>query len=218
MNAQPSVALIIEAVSEATGVRVGEITSARRSEPLWTARRAVYLLAAEMTDLSFPRIAHAIGERDHTTVLSGKKKAEQLYAEVEAFRDLVDGVRLAVQALMLTDAALQRVDPDPTAVAHELIDRPHIAGWLRVSARDTKAMALRLVALEAVAGRTVRLLRLVDTICTGDIGVVRRAELARETTALIQALAAELTDLNIREPKDGKEEQDRSDEHPRAAE
>lgn len=217
MMAQPSVSLVVEAAAAATGLRTRDVIGHRRTEEFVRARKIAYLLAVDMTGLSFPAIGRVMG-RDPTTVMSGEASARELYATDAIFRELVNGARMGIERVVATDAAALLADPDPIAVATEIARKPHIAAMLRVSARDTQAMALRLLALEATAAKAQRLLRLIDEICTGDIGPVRRRDLARETKGLIATLAAELTDLDIKETDDGKEEQNRSGEHPRAAE
>lgn len=69
---------IVREVAEAHGVTIEEIVSMRRRQPLCDARNEVYWRLRTETTWSFPRIGQFLGDRDHTTVMSGAKKHQRL--------------------------------------------------------------------------------------------------------------------------------------------
>ncbi len=69
---------IAEAVAAVYMIGVADITGRERTKAVAEARLAVYVIARRCTRLSFPEIGTALGGRDHTTVMSGLKSAEQL--------------------------------------------------------------------------------------------------------------------------------------------
>jgi hypothetical protein len=194
----PSIRLIVACAAVATGTSERIIMSDRRDEEAMVGRRVVYLLAVELTELSDGNIAHRLG-RDRSTVKKVQKHAAELYATDDEFRTYVDITRAAVLKVASTPEAAQFADPDPSMIALAIKARPAAATMLRVSATDTQAMAYRLLALEEAAGRTVTLLRLIDELCAGTPGEVRRRSLARAIRPLIFKLGDRLKDLNIKE-------------------
>jgi chromosomal replication initiator protein len=72
---------IMEAVSEYFGVSVDDLRGQSRSRVLVNARQVAMYLCRELTDMSLPRIGHAFGGRDHTTVMHADRKIRQLMAE-----------------------------------------------------------------------------------------------------------------------------------------
>ena len=63
------------------GVTVDDLCGPSRSRVLVTARQIAMYLCRELTDLSLPKIGHAFGGRDHTTVMHADRKIRQLMAE-----------------------------------------------------------------------------------------------------------------------------------------
>jgi chromosomal replication initiator protein len=72
---------IMDAVSEYFGVSVDDLRGQSRSRVLVQARQIAMYLCRELTDLSLPRIGHAFGGRDHTTVMHADRKIRQLMSE-----------------------------------------------------------------------------------------------------------------------------------------
>lgn len=73
-----TVGSIQKAVSDYFGLRVSELTSKRRSRSIARPRQIAMALARELTNLSFPEIGAAFGDRDHTTVLYACRRVEEL--------------------------------------------------------------------------------------------------------------------------------------------
>ena len=70
---------VLGAVAEVFGVPVGTILSPRRSAPVAAARQAVYYVLREALNWTLGEIGHFL-KRDHSTVLSGLRKAGQRLA------------------------------------------------------------------------------------------------------------------------------------------
>lgn len=71
------------------------IKSDSRSAPIARARFAVYWSAHHGSGLPAARVARLLGDRDHTTILHGLRRADQLRASDPAFRALSDRLRAA---------------------------------------------------------------------------------------------------------------------------
>ncbi len=84
---------ILALVSRHTGLAVVAIVSPRRHDELIRARYAVYHLACELTSSSLTAIGKRIGGRDHTTIMSGLKRAEYMLATDPEFRAMVDHIK-----------------------------------------------------------------------------------------------------------------------------
>lgn len=99
----PSVASCIEAVCTqfATGciiVTRDDIMSKRRSRHVSRARMMTCWVARYATPLSLPQIGNILGGLDHTSVIHGIKRIDELRAKLPFIRDV-------------SDAALARVKP-----------------------------------------------------------------------------------------------------------
>ena len=88
-----TIASIIEAVSARLGLAVREITSPRRARALSRARQILAYLSHEHAGFSLPAIGHALGDRDHTTILYQVRKARSLLTREPAFADIIRSVR-----------------------------------------------------------------------------------------------------------------------------
>lgn len=62
------------------GVSVADLESKAQHQPLVTFRQIAMYLAREMTDFSWTLIGWSLGNRHHTTILSGAKKIKKLLA------------------------------------------------------------------------------------------------------------------------------------------
>lgn len=116
--------MIIEAVCATTGFARLDIVSDRRSAELAAARYSVFWLACKLTTLSATTVGRLVGDRDHSTVLVGLRRAEELRASDPAFRAATD-------ALLHTHLALERVGilrlaetADPLTTARRVLAAP----------------------------------------------------------------------------------------------
>ena len=64
-----SIAAIITAVCAESGISEPDLVSPRRAADTVRARHVAMYLARHMTGASFPQIAAAFGDRDHTSVI-----------------------------------------------------------------------------------------------------------------------------------------------------
>jgi len=74
----PSLAIIIDAVAKRFGVTPLDIKSDRRPRNLVVPRQTFMYLARRLTIKSLPQIGLYIGGRDHTTIMHGVARIEQL--------------------------------------------------------------------------------------------------------------------------------------------
>ena len=78
---------ILDATAELFAFSVDQITGGSRRRPLVDARQIAMYITRNMTDLSYPEIGRAFGNRDHTTVIHAVRKIERHMAER---RDIFD--------------------------------------------------------------------------------------------------------------------------------
>lgn len=81
--------LIVRA-AEHYGLSPKAVLANRRQTSIVRARWAVAWAAQHATEYSYPRIGRALGGRDHTTVMHGVRRAEEIRARDSAFRALTD--------------------------------------------------------------------------------------------------------------------------------
>ena len=86
------------AVAEYYNLRQSDLLSARRSRAVARPRQVAMWLSKQLTTKSFPEIGRKFGGRDHTTVIHGVRKIEELregdsvfLEEVERLRRLLGG-------------------------------------------------------------------------------------------------------------------------------
>jgi chromosomal replication initiator protein len=89
---------IQKAVVEHYGIRMADMTSARRSRAVARPRQMAMYLAKQLTPRSLPEIGKKFGGRDHTTVMHAVRQIEKLTAEDRAIADDLDSLRRKLQA------------------------------------------------------------------------------------------------------------------------
>jgi len=87
---QVTIELILDTVAEAYRVEPSELRSQKRSQDLALPRHIAMYLAHELTQMSFPRIGTAFGNRKHTSAIYAIKKIRE---EIESNVDLSDSIR-----------------------------------------------------------------------------------------------------------------------------
>lgn len=75
---QISIDNIQRVVAEYHNVKLNDLLSARRSRSVTRPRQMAMALAKELTSHSYPEIAEAFGGRDHTTIMYGCRKIQEL--------------------------------------------------------------------------------------------------------------------------------------------
>jgi len=88
-KAPVTVRTILEATSEAFDFTLEQITGGSRRRPLVDARQIAMYVTRNMTDLSYPEIGRAFGNRDHTTVIHAVRKIEHHMTERREIFDKV---------------------------------------------------------------------------------------------------------------------------------
>ncbi|NLD34952.1 MAG: chromosomal replication initiator protein DnaA [Clostridiales bacterium] len=81
---------IIQAVCAYYAVTHDDVTGPRRNRSFTVPRQVIMYLARKLTDASLPKIGDALGGRDHTTVLHGCAKIEQLSQDSAPLRNAID--------------------------------------------------------------------------------------------------------------------------------
>jgi chromosomal replication initiator protein len=100
---EPSVDLIIEAVATAFAIAPRVIRSGRRDKSAVIARHCAMWLSRQMTRHSYPTIARAMGNLDHTTVMHGVRRIGQRIDEDAPFAELVVGLMTSIEASVVAD-------------------------------------------------------------------------------------------------------------------
>lgn len=92
----PTIQEIKRMTADVFGVEVPWLDSARRAKTIARPRQVVMYLAKQHTARSYPEIGHSLGGRDHSTVMHGVKKIEEL---LETDGDLAAKVNMIETAL-----------------------------------------------------------------------------------------------------------------------
>src|SRR5690348_15825661 len=87
---RPTMAAILDAVAEETGIGPVELKGLARSRHIARPRQIAMWLARQLTLHSLPEIGRALGSRDHTTVLHGIRKIDELRARHAGLRRQTD--------------------------------------------------------------------------------------------------------------------------------
>jgi chromosomal replication initiator protein len=92
-----SIEEIQKAVVEHYGIRMADMTSARRSRAIARPRQVAMFLAKQLTPRSLPEIGKKFGGRDHTTVMHAVRQIERLSGEDRSIADDLDALRRKLQ-------------------------------------------------------------------------------------------------------------------------
>ena len=95
---QVSIDEIQRKVAEHFNIRVADMSSARRSRAVARPRQVAMYLAKQLTTRSLPEIGRKFGNRDHTTVIHGVNKVNELIQIDRAFADDVELLRRALES------------------------------------------------------------------------------------------------------------------------
>ena len=79
-------------------IRLGDMYSARRARNVARPRQVAMYLAKQLTSRSLPEIGRKFGGRDHTTVMHGVKRVEQLRETDAAFAEDIDLLRRMIES------------------------------------------------------------------------------------------------------------------------
>ena len=96
IKAPVTVKSILEATSKLFSFTLEQITGGSRRRPLVDARQIAMYVTRNMTDLSYPEIGRAFGNRDHTTVIHAVRKIEHHMTERKEIFDKVQDLQKRV--------------------------------------------------------------------------------------------------------------------------
>lgn len=95
-----TIKLIAEFVSVAFSISVLDLMSQRRMLILTKPRHAMFWLARHLTGRSLPDIGRRCGGRDHTTILHGVHRCDDLMKRDPGFKEMVLSIRERLEALV----------------------------------------------------------------------------------------------------------------------
>ncbi|HRO13838.1 MAG TPA: chromosomal replication initiator protein DnaA [Paracoccus sp. (in: a-proteobacteria)] len=93
-----SVEEIQRKVAEHYNIRLSDLVGPKRVRTLARPRQIAMYLAKQMTSRSLPEIGRRFGGRDHTTIMHGIRKIEELRAEDRSLAEDIDLLRRALEA------------------------------------------------------------------------------------------------------------------------
>ena len=85
-------------VAEHYGIRFADMHSARRARPVARPRQVAMYLCKQLTTHSLPEIGRKFGGRDHTTIIHGVRKIEELMTSDSGLQSDVDQLRRSISA------------------------------------------------------------------------------------------------------------------------
>lgn len=138
--------MIVQAVGAVAGVTRHEIMVAGRSgaDERVHLRYACWWLASKMTSLGPSTVGRLSGGRDHTMVIHGLRRAEELRASSESFRLSTDALLGTLQALERAGLLRFAVTIDALATARRVLAAPEREA-VRVSTYEIVAMSRLIV-------------------------------------------------------------------------
>jgi chromosomal replication initiator protein len=74
------------------GVSLNDVLSPRRMPEIIMPRQIAMYLARSLTTKSFPTIAAAFGDRDHTTIIYGVRKIDRLIRQDDGLKQMVASI------------------------------------------------------------------------------------------------------------------------------
>lgn len=104
---------IVRDVADRLEIDPASIAGKARHQRIAHGRALCYLLVRELTHLSYPAIAREFGSRDHTTVMSGCRRAELLLRdnpELQRVYDAVKSEHVVLGPLVATVGELERIN------------------------------------------------------------------------------------------------------------
>lgn len=85
--------LILNTVAEHFGLSVNDISSKRRDKEFAVPRQIIMYLCRNMTTETYQNIAELLGKKDHTTVISGVKKIENMMETDSELKNKVETIK-----------------------------------------------------------------------------------------------------------------------------
>ncbi len=137
--------MIVQAVGAVAGVTRHEImASGRTTDERAHLRYACWWLADKMTELGLTTLGRLSGDRDHSTIVHGLRRAEELRATSESFRLSTDALLGTLMALERAGLLRFAATIDPLATARRVLAAPEREA-VRVSTYEIVAMSRLIV-------------------------------------------------------------------------
>ena len=207
MSPTPSIRLITDVVAEYYAIRQFDMVSQRRTQAVVRPRQVAMYLARRLTPKSLPEIGRHMGGRDHTTVLHGCRRIEELARSDDNLAAELIEIETAV---MMAEAALGlfRIAPpqdiDVISVAKRVLEGDGRA--VVISLEELRALAAAVLSAgnaeaaadpkEAIVEAAARYVAAIDWLqrTSPETGPVNRLRLAVGSTlyelkAVVHALA-----------------------------
>jgi chromosomal replication initiator protein len=86
-------------VAEHYNIRISDMHSPRRARPVARPRQVAMYLAKQLTEHSLPEIGRKFGGRDHTTIIHGVRRIEELAAADTALRADIDALKRVISGV-----------------------------------------------------------------------------------------------------------------------
>jgi chromosomal replication initiator protein len=87
---------VLRAVAIGFGVTIEDLQGKKRTAKISEARQIAMLLLRELTELPLSRIGDALGGRQHSTIISGVKRAQKALEIESGLRTLTQEIRAAL--------------------------------------------------------------------------------------------------------------------------
>ena len=83
---------IVSVVCDHFNIQVNDIRSKKRNAEIVRPRQIIMYLCRKKTDASLTKIAQLLGKNDHTTIIHGEKRIEELLDTDESLRNTIDTI------------------------------------------------------------------------------------------------------------------------------
>jgi hypothetical protein len=136
--------MICRAVCAVTGLTRAEMMAPQRSTAAVRARFTAWWLATKLTTLSQAAMGRMSAGREHTSVIAGVARAEELRATDPEFRMATDALLATLHALEAEGMLRLAEKADPIAAARRVLAAPEREA-VRVSVTEIVAMSRLIV-------------------------------------------------------------------------
>lgn len=101
---QETACIIKKVVSDFTGISISQMESTSRKREINEARQIAMVLIRKHTQLTLAKVGDCFGGKDHSTILSAKKKVSDLYDTEKRFRADFETVSNKVKLALILEA------------------------------------------------------------------------------------------------------------------
>ena len=90
--------VVVEQTAQYYNIKSNDLTGSKRDRQIVLPRQVAMYIMRDELNMSFPQIAHALGGRDHTTVMHAVKKIEELRSADTSFSDDIELLRRMLES------------------------------------------------------------------------------------------------------------------------